>query len=143
MAAPDVALWLGGKRLLKASIHTELELAEAVREGLPVRVVDELVARGALSTEELERLVIPRRTLAHRRQKRQRLSREESDRLTRIARAVAHAEDVLGDVGTARDWLRRPNRALEGRRPLETLDTDGGARAVEAVLERAAHGVYS
>ena len=143
MAAPDVASWLGGKRLLKATIHTELELAEAVREGLPIRVVDELVARGALSAEEVERLVIPRRTLAHRRHKRQRLSRDESDRLARIARVVAHAEDVLGDIEAARQWLRRPNRALEGRRPLDTLDTDGGARAVEAVLDRSAHGVYS
>ena len=143
MAAPDVATWLGGKRLLKTAIHTELELAAAVREGLPLRVVDELVARGALSTEEVERLVIPRRTLAHRRQKRQRLSREESDRLSRIARIVAHAEDVLCDVEAASAWLRRPNRALEGRRPLDTLDTDGGARAVEAVLDRTAHGVYS
>lgn len=143
MAAPDVASWLGGRKLLNASIHTELELAAAVREGLPLRVVDELVARGALTTEEVERLVIPRRTLAHRRQKRQRLSRDESDRLARIARVVAYAEEVLGDVETARAWLRRPNRGLEGRRPLDTLDTDGGARAVEAVLDRAAHGVYS
>ena len=39
--------------------------------------------------------------------------------------------------------LRTPNRALGGERPLDQLDTDIGARAVEDILGRIAYGVYS
>jgi putative toxin-antitoxin system antitoxin component (TIGR02293 family) len=40
-------------------------------------------------------------------------------------------------------WLRRPNRALGGERPLDLLTSDAGARVVEQVLGRIEHGVYS
>ena len=71
------------------------------------------------------------------------LSPEESDRFARVLRLVALAEETFGDRDKARLWLRRPNRALEGRVPLDLLDTDGGARAVETILSRITHGVYS
>lgn len=116
--------------------------AEVVRRGLPTRLLDRLVRGGVITGVEAERLVAPRRTLAHRRQKRQPLSAAESDRLARVLRIVAYAQDTFGDPEKAGRWLRRPNRALAGREPLALLDTDGGARAVEAVLGRLAHGVY-
>ena len=43
----------------------------------------------------------------------------------------------------ASTWLRRPNRALNNERPLRLLDTDVGARQVEDILGRIAHGVVS
>jgi putative toxin-antitoxin system antitoxin component (TIGR02293 family) len=53
------------------------------------------------------------------------------------------AKCYLGDDETARRWLRRPNRALGGRTPLESLDTELGARLVENVLGRIAYGGVS
>lgn len=37
----------------------------------------------------------------------------------------------------------KPNRALGGERPLALLDSDVGSLAVERVLGRIEHGVYS
>lgn len=65
---------------------------------------------------------------------------DESDRLLSIA---ARAAEVLGSEEKASRWLHSPNRALDGRRPLDIVDTDLGAREVEAVLGRIEHGVYS
>ena len=45
--------------------------------------------------------------------------------------------------GHAARWLRRPNRALNGELPIDLLDTDVGARQIEDVLGRIAHGVVS
>ena len=53
------------------------------------------------------------------------------------------AEEVLGTREKAAAWLHDPNRALGGPRPLDQLDTDLGARQVEQILGRIAHGVYS
>jgi len=54
------------------------------------------------------------------------------------------AKHYLGNDETATRWLRRSNRALGGSTPLELIDTELGARAVENVLGRIAYsGVVS
>jgi putative toxin-antitoxin system antitoxin component (TIGR02293 family) len=82
------------------------------------------------------------RSLQRRRQQ-GRLARCESDRLYRLARIVALAKQYIGDDATATRWLKRPNRALGGDKPLELIDTELGARAVEKVLGRIAFGGVS
>jgi putative toxin-antitoxin system antitoxin component (TIGR02293 family) len=71
------------------------------------------------------------------------LRADESDRLFRLSRVAAQAEETLGTRERAVEWLRRPNRALGNQPPLRQLDTDLGSRQVEDVLVRIAHGVYS
>jgi putative toxin-antitoxin system antitoxin component (TIGR02293 family) len=56
---------------------------------------------------------------------------------------VVRAEEAFGDEEKARRWLSRPNRAVGGHAPLTLLDSDAGALAVERVLGRIEHGVYS
>ena len=143
MTSTAIARWLGGPKVLRAGVRSELELVQVVRDGLPVAALDALVALGGLTGDEATQLVIPRRTLAHRRKRRQPLSVEESDRLARVARAIALAEETMQDAAKAHAWLRRPNRALGNERPLDLLATEGGARLVEQTLGRIAHGVVS
>jgi putative toxin-antitoxin system antitoxin component (TIGR02293 family) len=63
--------------------------------------------------------------------------------VARIARVFATAVHALGGEAKARAWLQSSNRALGGARPLDLLDTEPGAHAVETVLGRIAYGVYS
>ena len=72
-----------------------------------------------------------------------RLASYESDRLYRLARIIALAKRYIGNDETATRWLKRPNRALGGSTPIELLDTEPGARAVENVLGRIAYGGVS
>lgn len=139
----QVAERMGGAKVLKRAVRSELELVDAVQRGLPVRAAETAIAEGVLTPEELHRLVIPRRTLAHRKAKGMALTPEQSDRLARVVRVVTRTEDALGDGGKASHWLRASNRSLGGRTPIELLDTDAGARAVERVLVRIEHGVVS
>lgn len=64
-----------------------------------------------------------------------------TDRLTRVARVMARAEEALGDAEKARRWLRKPNRALQGRVPLDLARSEAGARTVEQALGRIEHGL--
>jgi len=84
--------------------------------------------------------VLPRRTLAHR-ETIGTLTPDQSDRLLRVARVLALAEEVFGSQDKAHLWLRRPTTVLAGEAPLEWLDTEEGAREVETVLGRIAHGI--
>ena len=141
--APKHAAAERGLRMLQTVARSDLERARLVKAGLPTALIDALIRRAGFTAAEVERLVIPRRTLAHRKQKRQPLSPAESDRLARVIRVAAKADDTFQDAAKARTWLRRPNRALRGQAPIDLLDTDGGVCAVEAILDRIAHGVFS
>jgi putative toxin-antitoxin system antitoxin component (TIGR02293 family) len=143
MTAETLAEKLGGKKVLRREVRSEHDLADAIHGGLPTRAVDEVLRAELLQPGELYRLVVPRRTLAHRREKRQRLTEEQSDRLARVVRVVTRAEEALGERAKAARWLRTPNRSLNGDRPIDLLGSDVGSRMVERVLGRIEHGVYS
>lgn len=138
-----VAEMLGGTKVLKREVRSELDLVEAIRGGFPTGTIDEVLRTGLFEPGEVYELVVARRTLAHRKGKRQRLTPEQSDRLARVVRVAARAEEALGDRDKAAHWLRSSNRSLQGQRPIDLLESDIGARMVERVLGRIEHGVYS
>ncbi len=137
-----IAEVLGGTAVL-GHLNKAEDLREAVRAGLPLVALHSLQQSLQLSREGLSHMLsMPERTLA-RRQKQARLTAEESDRLIRAARVMAHAIQVLGSRDKAAHWLRTPNRALDGGAPLSLLDTDIGAQQVSEVLGRIEYGIYS
>lgn len=138
-----IAARLGGVKVLRQTITTDLQLVAALQDGLPPAAVDALLAGGGISAEELFRIVIPRRTLSLRRSQGQALTPDESDRLARVARLLATADETFGDPAKAHRWLRKPNRGLNGQVPLALLSTEAGARVVEQALGRLAHGVFA
>jgi putative toxin-antitoxin system antitoxin component (TIGR02293 family) len=117
-----------------------MDMVNLVRRGLPVGAVQFVLDTGRLTLAELDMVVLPRKTLANRR-KLGILTPEQSDRLVRVARVLAAAEETFGSQAKAAIWLRRPTIALDGERPLHLLDTDEGARAVETLLGRIGHGI--
>lgn len=139
--------WMGGDEVFESRfgrrLVSELDWAAAVEEGLPTEALEVAMEESGLSWTEIGELVIPRRTFSHRKEKGQPLSPEESDRLVRLLRVMAKARETFQNAEKAERWLKGPNRALGGRTPLEALQTESGARLVENVLGRIAHGVYS
>jgi putative toxin-antitoxin system antitoxin component (TIGR02293 family) len=111
-----------------------------VRQGLPLSILDEALADGRISTAELDRLALSRKTLAHRRTLGS-LTPDQSDRLLRLLRVIEETEATFGDRTKAHTWLRRATPLLDGESPLDRLDTDIGTRQVEAMLGRIAHGL--
>lgn len=143
VSTAGLILALGGKAVFKERTATYNVVVDRVRAGLPYTVLESLATRFGVPQEHLIRVLrIPPRTLA-RRKKEGRLQATESDRLLRVARIAAFAEDILGEPGKAGRWLQKPNRALGGVIPLDQLDTDLGAQEVSQILGRIGHGVYS
>ncbi len=134
---------LGGPKTLGRSFATDRDLRDAIREGFPPAVVEELMHASGLTLKELaDSLDLSARSLQRRRRS-GRLARFESDRLYRLARIVALAHQSLGDQDRTMRWLKRSNRALGGLAPIEALDTEAGAREVENVIGRIAYGGIS
>jgi len=141
MTVPDI---LGGEPVLGGPLHQSGAMAELVREGLPVKALFLLAERLDLRQAEIsEKIGVPQRTLTRRLTQHSRLTPAESDRTVRLAQVYANAAETLGSGDKAAAWLKTPNRALRGGRPLDQLDTDPGVREVEDILGRIAYGVYS
>ena len=121
---------------------SEFDLAEIVEKGLPTDNLALLKIQGLTFTEVSE-IVISPRTLKHRRARGEHLSHEETDRLVRVARMLALADEFFGDHSKALLWLRTEDDRMGGRRPLSMLQTEAGGRLVESMLWQIDEGVYS
>ena len=143
MSVEAIAAALGGRKVLRADVHSEFDLAAVAMEGLAAEAASKILESGLLKPEELYELVIPRRTFDRRLETHQPLTVVEADRLLRAARVIVRAIDALGSVEKASTWLRTANRSLRGEVPISLLETDLGARMVERILGRIEHGVMS
>ena len=142
VTALKIANTLGGRTVLRERLADYAAVIHRARAGLPYAALEAIARRYAVPVARVAHVLgIPDRTLA-RRKKERRLSAEESDRLVRMARVAAVADDVLETPEIASTWLQTPNGALGGIAPLDLLGTDLGAEQVETTLIRIDHGVY-
>jgi putative toxin-antitoxin system antitoxin component (TIGR02293 family) len=133
---------LGGRRTL-GTLANEADMRAAIRQGFPHGALEQLMRASQLTLKELAAALDLSPRSLQRRRRSGRLARYESDRLYRLARIIALANEFIGDHEKAVRWLKRPNRALGGIAPVEVVDTELGARQVENVLGRIAFGGIS
>jgi putative toxin-antitoxin system antitoxin component (TIGR02293 family) len=130
-----------------AVLYGASDAVTRVKHGLPLREFDALREMLGLTVEDLAtRIGISAATLSRRRREEDggRLDPEHSDRLMRYARLYWQAVQLLGGhEDSARAWLKRPARALDGATPLDFADTEVGGREVETLIQRLEHGVYT
>jgi putative toxin-antitoxin system antitoxin component (TIGR02293 family) len=120
-------------------LRSDRDLARLVEQRLPLTSVESLSKHG-ISDQEIYDLIAPRRTLVHRRSRKESLTHEESDRAVRVARVTALAEEVFGEDDKAARWLRKPKSRFDGKTPLTLLSTDAGSRLVEEMLLQLDYG---
>jgi len=107
---------------------------KAVEQGVPLASLEQFSKYSGLPVKALLEVVIPARTLKHRKQRKEPLSSEEADRLRRVARAYDLSLKVMGSAETARAWLTTAMQRFEGRAPLTLLRTQAGEEAVQEAL---------
>jgi len=113
----------------------ELEiLRRAIEAGLPAEGVRAL--QGVL-----EHLRVPRPSsfveeIATRasRHRRDRLTREEGERLMRVLGTILRALDSWGDEASAALFLTTPHAMLDGDPPIDRARSEAGAKQVESIL---------
>jgi putative toxin-antitoxin system antitoxin component (TIGR02293 family) len=114
-----------------------------VERGLPLATLEQFSAYSGIPVKELLEVVIPPRTLKHRRQRQEPLSVEESDRLARVARMFELAAKVYGDRDEGRDWLLSSMRRFDEKTALSMLRTEAGGQAVQEFLIQIDEGMFA
>jgi putative toxin-antitoxin system antitoxin component (TIGR02293 family) len=120
---------------------TDAEVFELVQGRLDPSVI-QLLLQLRLERKEIDALIIPTRTLQHRRSRGEKLTVEESDRAVGLLRILSLAEGVYGSPERALAWLRRPNPRLKDAVPLLLLNTSVGSRMVEQLLGQISEGMF-
>jgi putative toxin-antitoxin system antitoxin component (TIGR02293 family) len=144
MEAARIVELLGGQRAIGGKVSSTADFIPLIRAGFSSRSVDKLLQHLGLKLDPvLQALRINQRTMHRRRTAESRLTREESEKIYRLARLTALAEQVFEDRTQAQIWLTSAIPGLGGVTPLSLLDTDEGARQSENELLRLAWGVYS
>jgi putative toxin-antitoxin system antitoxin component (TIGR02293 family) len=132
--AMRVAEVLGGAGTLGAEVRSLGELRMSVETGLSVEALDAVVERVApgsgYTSMQLKHAIVPKTTL----RRRTRLTGDESQRLERMARMTALAEDVWESRALAHRFLTSPQPQLDGERPIDLARSDLGTRQVEDLL---------
>ena len=113
-----------------------------VERGVPISALEAFAAYSGLSVKNLLEVVIPARTLKHRRQRQEPLSEIETERLRRVARIYDLTLKVYGDANDAREWLISPKHRFDERTPLTLLRNQAGEEAVEEFLIQIDEGMF-
>jgi putative toxin-antitoxin system antitoxin component (TIGR02293 family) len=140
---PLAEVWavLGGRQLLGRGPRSSPELVERLRAGLPFDALTAVMGRYDIPRDVACRILHLSTRNFLRRKRQGRLSPDESDRLYRLARVLAHADRVFEQPGESSDWVRTPNASLGQEPPLSLLDTDVGVQQVDQILGRIEHGI--
>ena len=126
---------------LRRGVKSMGQLDGQVGQGLPkasLGVVARHVYGSSPEAVALMHQVIPAATY-HRRG--DELKPQEGERVERLARVIATAEQVWDSVDDARAFLSTGHAMLGGKRPIEVALTELGARRVETLLWSLFHGV--
>jgi putative toxin-antitoxin system antitoxin component (TIGR02293 family) len=122
------------------TVHQQIERIHA---GLSFQAVQNLQRALELPLEKMAAVLGMSRATLHRRKTQGKIDQHESERLVRYQRLLKKADDVFGDVASAREWLTHKQPGLDGAVPLDFARTEIGAREVENLLGRIEYGVYS
>ncbi len=120
------------------------ELYALLNEGLSFEVFIQIAELTQLDKKEVANVIhLAPATLA-RRAKAGRFNREESDKFYRLTEVVNAAVELFeNDINAANQWLKRPAKGLDGKKPIEMLSTSAESEAVLDLIGRLEHGVFA
>ncbi len=115
---------------------------DSIEAGLPLAAIGEFMTNSGLQLKDVYEVVIPARTLKHRRDRKEPLNLDESDRFARLIRIYDQTLKVFGEKEKALRWLNKPKRRFAERTPIQMLRTESGGRMVEEMLGQIEHGMF-
>lgn len=140
----SVMYWLGENLLINNQIKSDFDLVILGAKGIPKSSVDKLATHLGISRKSMAEdiLDLSVKTL-ERKAPSDKLDKRTSSHALEIAKVMQHAYEVFEDEGKIKRWISKENRALNGMKPLQLLDTLTGLTMVNDILGRIEEGVYS
>lgn len=138
-----IAQWFGSGSEV-GEIHSDFDLIRAGQSGIPKASIDELATHLGISRKSMAEdiLSVSVKTL-ERKAKTAKMDKKSSSHALEIAKIMQHAYEVFEDEQKVKLWVNHSNKALDGKKPVQLLDTLTGLNMVNDILTRIEEGVYS
>jgi putative toxin-antitoxin system antitoxin component (TIGR02293 family) len=135
---------LGGKRIVKRPLQSDLDIISLSNEGITKASLDALIGHLGISKKAFSENILDAsvKTLESKTST-DRLNRHTSSIVIEIAKVIEHAFSVFGNEEKAKLWLNSPNRALNNINPVDLFYIPTGLKMVNDILGRIEEGVYS
>ena len=134
---------LGGKSFMAKEPVSTLDFLAASMKGIPKLAVDNLAAILNIPMKDMAALLnLSYKTLARKR-KTDVLNNVVSSLSIEIANTIAKGLSVFEDADKFNRWLQKENKALNGQKPFDLLNTPTGIKLVSQIIGRIDEGVYS
>jgi putative toxin-antitoxin system antitoxin component (TIGR02293 family) len=130
-----------GIRRPRASSWGPVQIVDRIQRGLPISSVYSVSGQVAPGDSQFVFRIVPKASLARRKQGPKPLTADQSNRVARLASVWKVAESVWKEPEKARAFLFRPHQMLEGRKPIDVvLESELGGDLVRSILGRLQYG---
>ncbi len=136
--------WFGTESGYDNEIVSDFDIINAGQNGITKGAIDNLATHLGVNRKSMAEdiLSLSVKTL-ERKDKNTLLDKRTSSHALEIAKVMQHGYAVFEDEEKVRFWVNDPNKALEGKKPVELFDTLTGLSMVNDILTRIEEGVYS
>lgn len=129
--------------LFNQTVRNQSDLIELARTGIPKNEVLKMAKHLSFSGKELAIIInLSERTL-QRYPDDKKLEKIASEKAIQLAKLYERGNEVWGDLGRFKGWMRHPNPFLGSKTPLEILDTSFGFEMVLDEIGRIEHGILA
>jgi putative toxin-antitoxin system antitoxin component (TIGR02293 family) len=134
---------LGGNYFMSALPVSTLDFLSAGSKGIPKSSIINLATVLNVPMKDMATMLnLSYKTLG-RKKKTDLLDTITSSLSIEIANTIAKGLTVFEDADKLNRWLHKENRALQGQKPFDMLNTPTGIRLVNQILGRIEEGVYT
>jgi putative toxin-antitoxin system antitoxin component (TIGR02293 family) len=115
----------------------------AIKKGISKEELEALKNQSELDYDALSAILNVTKATLHTKKGKEKFDQYISERIFLLADLYSYGYDVFEDRPRFNQWMKKPNRALNGDTPLNLLDTLYGMEEVRHLIGRIEYGVYS
>ncbi|MCP5007516.1 MAG: DUF2384 domain-containing protein [Planctomycetes bacterium] len=134
---------LGGRKVLKMSIQSQMDLVTLSNKGVTKDALLHLAKYLSFSMNQMARLLPVTERTIQRYTLKKHFNRVVSEHILQIAEVAAKGAEVFESRGKFLTWMNHPNVALDKNTPMSLLNSKFGVDMVLDELGRIEHGVFA
>ena len=128
--------------LSHVSLISTTEKITLIKQGISKKQLEGLKDISALDYDALSSVLSVSRATLIKKKGGEKFDQSTSERIMLLADVISYGQEVFGDKDRFNSWLRKENKALGGKTPLELMDTLYGVQEVKKELGRLEYGVF-
>lgn len=134
---------LGGEALLNRTVRHEFDLMAVAEAGLPIESLLFLQQNMGFTNKAMSHiLAISESTYQRRIRDKAKLTKDEGEKAISLSEVYQKGLEVFDNQADLTEWLYADIASLQGKKPVDLLDSMVGRKQVMNVLNAILHGIY-